>query len=384
MPHDMTHIDVQVSTRLTHSVRVRQVSGMYDVPLQDEISHSWQGEIDLDWDWNIGLVVGPSGCGKSTLARSLFGDEKASAWDTRPLVDQFEATSIHDLVDAFGSVGLNSIPSWLKPYHVLSTGEKFRADIARRLIEGGNELVLVDEFTSVVDRQVAHVASHAVQKYIRKTNRQFVAVSCHDDLLEWLQPDWVLSPATMEFARRSLQRDGRGHVTRPPLDVEICRLQSSAWRMFAPYHYLTASLPKSAKCFGLWVNGTLAACVGAIWRVQSNARKNIVGISRVVTLPDWQGMGLAFVLMDTLARAYKAIDIELRTYPAHPSLILAFDRHRSWRLEKKPARSSCSSSSSSSSVGNLGGRPCAVFAWAGDAMDETEARSLLGDATWGR
>ena len=90
------------------------------------------------------------------------------------------------------AVGFNTIPAWLRPYGVLSNGEKFRVDLARRLLEGG-DLIAVDEFTSVVDRQVAKIGSHAVQKWARGKGRQFVAATCHYDLEDWLQPDWVLS-----------------------------------------------------------------------------------------------------------------------------------------------------------------------------------------------
>jgi hypothetical protein len=31
------------------------------------------------------------------------------------------------------SVGLNAVPTWLKPFRILSNGEKFRATIARQL-----------------------------------------------------------------------------------------------------------------------------------------------------------------------------------------------------------------------------------------------------------
>jgi ABC-type ATPase with predicted acetyltransferase domain len=50
---------------------------------------------------------------------------------------------------------LNSVPSWYKPYQVLSNGEKFRADLARKLKSN----TVIDEFTSVVDRTVAKAAS---------------------------------------------------------------------------------------------------------------------------------------------------------------------------------------------------------------------------------
>jgi hypothetical protein len=69
--------------------------------------------------------------------------------------------------------------------------------------------LLVDEFSSVVDRQVAKIGAHAVQKWVRRNARQFVAVSCHYDIVDWLRPDWVLEPATMSFRWESLRPDHR-------------------------------------------------------------------------------------------------------------------------------------------------------------------------------
>jgi ABC-type ATPase with predicted acetyltransferase domain len=67
--------------------------------------------------------------------------------------------------------------------------------MARALSED-TDMVVIDEFTSVVDRQVAQVASHTVQKAVRRTpGRQFVAVTCHYDVTDWLQPDWVYDVA---------------------------------------------------------------------------------------------------------------------------------------------------------------------------------------------
>jgi hypothetical protein len=61
--------------------------------------------------------------------------------------------------------------------------------------------VAFDEFTSVVDRNVARIGSAAVAKAIRagQIRRRFVAVTCHYDVLEWLEPDWMIDMATREF-----------------------------------------------------------------------------------------------------------------------------------------------------------------------------------------
>src|SRR5262249_25494417 len=155
-------------------------------------------------------------------------------------------------------------------------------------------------------------------KYIRRNKRKLVAVSCHYDILEWLQPDWVLEPATMTFQWRSVQR-------RPALACEIARVDYAAWRLFAPFHYLTSELHRAAKCFVLLVEGVPASFGGVIHRPHSRA-DNIKGLSRLVTLPDYQGLGLAMVLSDALGAMHRSVGLRYHTYPAHPSLIRSFDK----------------------------------------------------------
>jgi ABC-type ATPase with predicted acetyltransferase domain len=106
----------------------------------------------------------------------------------------------------FYAVGFGSVPSWLKPYSVLSNGEKMRVDLARALLE--KDKICFDEFTSVVDRNVAQTACIAINKAIKSTNKQFVAVSCHYDIIEWLQPDWVFDTNVMttNFYRAHVQK----------------------------------------------------------------------------------------------------------------------------------------------------------------------------------
>ncbi len=63
--------------------------------------------------------------------------------------------------------------------------------------------VVFDEFTSVVDREVAKVGSYAVSKAVRRQpGKQFIAVTCHYDVVDWLEPDWVFCTDTMEFDRK--------------------------------------------------------------------------------------------------------------------------------------------------------------------------------------
>lgn len=369
----MPRVDIVVETKLNRTSRIKQLEAMFDVPAQEASRLSWQGEFPYDdQPWNVGLIVGPSGCGKSTIARKMFGEHQDFRWTHDSVIDDFkEGVSIADISSICQSVGFNTIPAWMRPYQVLSNGERFRVDLARRLLELSDP-ILCDEFTSVVDRQVAQIGSHAVQKYIRRNNRKFVAVSCHYDIIEWLQPDWIFEPNTMTFTRRLLQR-------RPAIQAVISRVSYAAWKLFAPYHYLTAELNRGARCFVLFVNGVPASFIGVISFPHPQVR-DIVRVSRNVTLPDWQGLGLAMILSEKIGAAYKAIGKRLRHYPAHFSFIRSFDNSKNWVMTKRPGTfPSCDKQTTTLKKAQSKQRPCAVFEYAGPKMDDrAEALRLLG------
>ena len=374
----MPAVNVVVESEISDSLRVRQLGAMFDVPVRERSRLEWNGNVPIDeFDWNVGLIVGPSGSGKSTIAGHLFGGHVDFKWDGRSVIDDFAPTqSMEAIAGICQAVGFNTIPAWMRPYAVLSTGEKFRVDLARRLLELPDPIVC-DEFTSVVDRQVAQIGSHAVQKHVRKTNRKFVAVSCHYDIIDWLQPDWIFEPATMAFTRRSLQQ-------RPKLDCIVSRVPYAAWQLFAPYHYLTAELHRAARCFCLFVGDRPAAFAGMLHRPHPKVR-DIMGLSRLVTLPDWQGLGLAMALSDVLGAAYKGIGKRMRTYPAHPALIRSFDKSKCWTLEKKPGTYNSASlrkdrkkaAAAAAAAAASRQRPCAVFSYAGPAMEHDAAAKLI-------
>lgn len=367
----MPAVNIVIESKVSTSVRARQVGAMFDAPVHEKCRLEWKLNLPIEdgegEPWNVGLVVGPSGSGKSTVLKNVWGALPELAWKSVSVVDDFAATLKMDrIAEACSAVGFNTIPAWMRPYQVLSNGERFRVDLARRLLELPDPVV-VDEFTSVVDRQVAQIGAHAVQKYVRRNKRKFVAVGCHYDVIDWLQPDWVLDMATRSFTRRSLQR-------RPTVDVVVGRVPYSAWSLFAPFHYMSAALHKGAKCFGLWANNKLAAFVGILHMPHPRVR-DIMRVSRTVTLPDWQGLGLNMALVDTLGSAYRAVGKRLHHYPAHPSLIRTLDRSEKWSLKKPPGR--FGSARGTTTTGRFGERTCAVFEFIGSAMPLREAQNLL-------
>jgi len=150
--------------------------------------YPWLKPKKLPKNFSVGVIVGSSGSGKTTLMQE-FGQEIYPTWDpNKSIISHFDDPD--DGINKLSAVGLNTVPNWYKPYHVLSNGEKFRADLARKIKDGA----VIDEFTSVVDRNVAKAASVSLSKYIKKNNiKNVVIVTCHEDVLDWLEPDWVIN-----------------------------------------------------------------------------------------------------------------------------------------------------------------------------------------------
>jgi ABC-type transport system involved in cytochrome c biogenesis ATPase subunit len=369
-------VDVAVEGNISRTIRARQLEAAFDVPATERHKLAWAFDAPLDEQpWSVGLIVGPSGSGKSTILRSAFGEMKPMEWHGDGVVDDFPDVGIDAIQRSCEAVGFNTIPAYLRPFAVLSNGEQFRVEMARRMLESdADSLIVLDEFTSVVDRQVAKIAAHAVQKWVRRNDRKLVAASCHYDVIDWLQPDWIIEPATGTFTWRSLQR-------RPPVPVCITPVGYEAWSLFAPFHYLTGELNHAAKCYVLFAgeHEEPAAFAGILHRPHYRVA-GLWGVSRLVTLPDWQGLGLAFVLADLLGSAFKADGRRLRTYPAHPALIRNFDRSPVWSLIQKPEMRSTAYGPKAQlrdTGWRPGGRPNAVFEYVGPAMSDRMGAGML-------
>jgi ABC-type Mn2+/Zn2+ transport system ATPase subunit len=108
---------------------------------------------------------------------------------------------ISEITKIFGLVGFNTVKSWLKPYHVLSNGEKMRVDLARALLSD-NKIIVFDEYTSVVDRTVAKTMTLAISKLKEKLDKQIILVSVHDDILEYLDYDWSFNTNNYSFKKK--------------------------------------------------------------------------------------------------------------------------------------------------------------------------------------
>ena len=336
--HISKHITRTVA--VAPSARLSQVLGLFDVQPSPVSTQSWDVDFTLPPTWNVGVIVGPSGSGKTTVASELFGEFQSASFGwhrDRSIIDSFPLQlTIGQVTGLLSSVGFSSPPAWVRPFSCLSNGQQFRVNLARTLAEAmlDGRPKLVDEYSSVVDRTVAQIGSAAVAKTVRRHGLQFIAVTCHYDVLDWLEPDWVFEPHTNQFT--TVSASSREVVRRrPAIELEIIRSHRSAWRAFKPHHYLSGNLNPAAACFVGLVNDEPAAFTAVLpfpHPTASGWREH-----RTVCLPDFQGVGVGNAMSEFVASLYAARGKPYYSTTSHPAMI----RHRanspSWVLTRKPS-----------------------------------------------
>ena len=195
----MCSFDIVRKNSVPESFRTQKLKADFGVTIGHADEH-FVGKIEMPDTWQLGLIVGNSGTGKTTIARELWGDDAKCelSWTDAAVIDNMpQNVSVEDIERMFYSVGFGSVPCWLKPYHVLSNGEKMRVTLARLLLE--RDFVVFDEFTSVVDRRVAETMCLSLHKALKHNpGKKVVLVSCHKDIIPWLEPDWTFSTDDMK------------------------------------------------------------------------------------------------------------------------------------------------------------------------------------------
>ena len=330
----MPVFDFTVETPLPNTYRVARTHSLFNVTGEQATSHHISVALPLeDRPWRIGAIIGPSGTGKTTLGKRVLGPEAfhtGYGWDSRPIVDVIGPDAPYDdVTGALSAVGLGTVPSWLRPYGVLSMGERFRADLARLLIEHSGDVV-IDEFTSVVDRQIAQIGANAFAKAWRRKPEadRAVVLSCHYDIIDWLQPDWVLDTREWQFDWRLVQR-------RPAIPLTIYETNWSAWPYFEPHHYL--KLPRMIAATNYVAEGPNGEPVCHL-AVSTLAGLKAARLCRLVTMPEWQGAGVGMRFLEHVAQMW--LDGQNRygkrmtgiIHTSHPGLVAALRRSPRWVL----------------------------------------------------
>lgn len=284
--------------------------------------YPWQVPTDLPRDFSIGVIVGASGSGKSTMLRE-FGSPMVPHWSDDLAIAGHFADPV-DAAERLAAAGLMSVPDWVRPYRALSNGQRFRADLARTIGNGA----VIDEFTSVVDRSVARAASVAMARYVRRSGvRNMVLATVHRDVLDCLEPDWVIDTDRGQWA------SGRW-LHRPEVVLEVRACDHALWSVFAPHHYLAESVNRSAHCYLATWDGNLVGFYAVVSYPSGTVQSAYRG-HRLVVLPDFQGLGIGPRLSEVVAQHYVDNGKRFFAKTAHPRIGEYRDNSPRWKPTSK-------------------------------------------------
>ena len=329
----LKNYSVHLESNASKSFMATKAAQSMDINIEKKLSHKLNVSADVDSDFNIGLILGNSGSGKTTLIKQIFGENCLDfEFDySKPIIDLFpESFTYEDRAGILNSVGLSQVVCWVRPMYTLSNGQKFRAEAALKIATANESTVVcIDEWTSVVDRTVAKIMSHAIQKAARRYGKKFVLISCHHDVTDWLQPDWIIDCNDQKYHNRRLQRQPRKEKIR----FDIHKVDKKTWGNFSRYHYLSENFPGGKlytfglfhgekqigfQCFANYVPG----------------KTHIWHSNRTVIHPDYVGFGLGVRLINKTSQHMSdkhgfKIMAKFSSVPIHKS----FQKSDCWKLK---------------------------------------------------
>lgn len=335
---------VEINTEPSNSFRSKLAAQSVDLNLAEKLSHSLKVSAKLPDGYKVGLILGPSGSGKTTLAKKMFGDD---CFDdlldcNKAVIDQFDGVKEYsDVVKILNGVGLSQIPCWLKKPYELSNGQRARASIAVNFANSEKKTIVIDEWTSVVDRTVAKAMSTSIARLLRSgdSNKQVVLVSCHYDIIEWVDPDWIIDCRSQSFLDRTkLTLEER--KKKEQLQFNVFRDSGNSWGEFAKYHYLSKAKP-CGKNYSFVLRDTHGMKVGFCnfmnYVPKRKGRDFIFHANRIVIHPDYVGFGLGLKMTNLSADMVRKMHPRSKIYIKFSSkpMLRACMKDPKWRFVKE-------------------------------------------------
>jgi ABC-type dipeptide/oligopeptide/nickel transport system ATPase subunit len=300
---------VKLECKGSESFHAAKAATSVNLKIEEKLTHTLSVDADLITNFSLGLVVGSSGSGKTSLVKKIYGDEclGVSIDEDKAIIDQFPGEWTYDQrVESLTAMGLTAIPCWVRAAKTLSTGQRARADACIKLsFAKDGDTVIIDEWTSTVNREVAKIMSHSIRKFMDKNKDKIkvkiILVSCHYDIVEWLQPDWIIDCNKQSYENRRSLRQERAER----LNFYIAEADNKTWKYFSKYHYLSSSLAGGKTySFGLFTeHGEQIGFVN--FANYSFVDRKMMHSNRVVIHPDYIGLGLGIKLSTEASRVMK-------------------------------------------------------------------------------
>ena len=245
-------------------------------------------------------ITGESGSGKSTILNEFYEETKVSFDENKPIFSLID----NEPMKWLSFVGLGDAVLYVTPFKYLSDSQQKRFIILKMILE--NDIIVVDEFLSTLDRKTAKSVAFTFQKLIRKLNKRAVVVTAHDDLTEYLMPNVKIQgrafPSEFETTRYI-----EGEFPNPFQKVEFEYVDKDYYRNLSlgELHYR-----------GKYTGGTKEYLIAKFNNetIGVLVSTNLIGregrrISRVVVHPSYRGCGIGKAIVERYIGDYPLTEV---------------------------------------------------------------------------
>ena len=314
--------DIAFKSTAQETPRTIKVAESFGLGISDEHVHTLYDDFELRLtDGDIVYITGDSGSGKSVLLEAIrkdLKDEAVSIHDLpepgdKPIIDTVGST-FNDAIKTLSRVGLNDAYLFLRPYHELSEGQRYRYRLAQ-LIDTGKKTWICDEFLSKLDRTTARIVAYNIQKQARRSNATLIVATAHNDLAEDLTPSITVTKGWGAELNVTYQT----HEPRPcsiQTEISITEADKEHYKQLSYLHYRGTRVTAPLKYFKLTRGRELVGVIVYTYpSIRVAGRKAAVGyipdideinrdwalISRVIIHPKYRGIGLGTrIIAETL------------------------------------------------------------------------------------
>jgi ABC-type phosphate/phosphonate transport system ATPase subunit len=171
---------IELKTKILNDKYTEYVYEAFDIQNKEEtiVSIPMNLAEAKTFDWNIGVILGGSGSGKTPIIKSLRDVKKVNFDSAKPLISNFDWLDPKDATFVLTSMGLSSVPTWLRPFHTLSNGEQYRAALAYLVASAKDgEVILVDEYDKpITDVLEVYIPPNQIPKFpTNQTTKYYLA-----------------------------------------------------------------------------------------------------------------------------------------------------------------------------------------------------------------
>ena len=315
------------------SDRIYEISDAFGIGVDSKIEHVICNNLEIS-DFNVLYITGMSGSGKSSLLKRMveqysFIEPKIDEFSNKPIVDCI-GKNTEDALYYLNVCGLGEAFLYIKPYKLLSEGQKYRFKIAK-IIESNQDFWFIDEFCSFLDRDTAKIVSYNIQKIARKLGKKLVVATAHNDLLDYLRPDIRVD---FKMGGEPCVYDMKWTKENPFLkDIVVTEGSIEDYNILGKYHYKNTSAKFIKNIYKMEYKGMVVGVAVYSCPKQSLLGRNIytnkkyldkkgvpilkeinkdfVSGSRFIIHPMFRGIGLGSMLVRETSKLVEAKYIEI-------------------------------------------------------------------------